>query len=184
MGAIDTLATRTVAVSAHFCWAHGFAAQGLAVQAPGSATAIDAALVGNFQSALQPRRARAYLSRSMATAARGLCMDKSVLVPLGLFFSIVYSIKLLVDARMRYLFMKGGTPDTVSAMLAGEEQLRRMGTLRWGVVLTALAMGVGVTAGMSWAPLSAPGIAMLLGALGVGNLLAFAVAHKLGPPHA
>jgi hypothetical protein len=37
---------------------------------------------------------------------------------------------------------------------------------------------------MSWAPLSAPGIAMLLGALGVGNLLAFAVAHKLGPPHA
>jgi hypothetical protein len=111
-------------------------------------------------------------------------MDKSVLVPLGLFFSIVYSIKLLVDARMRYLFMKGGTPDTVSAMLAGEEQLRRMGTLRWGVVLTALAMGVGVTAGMSWAPLSAPGIAMLLGALGVGNLLAFAVAHKLGPPHA
>jgi hypothetical protein len=111
-------------------------------------------------------------------------MDKSVLVPIGLFASVVYSLKLLVDARMRYLFMKSGMPDAVSAMLTGEEQLRRMGTLRWGLVLTALAAGVGVTAAMAWDPLSAPGIATLLGGLGVGNLVAFAVAHKLGAPRA
>ena len=113
-------------------------------------------------------------------------MDKSIIVPIGLFVSVVYTIKLLVDARMRYLFFKGDAPDTVEALYRGEERARRMGTLRWGLVLLSLSGGLAWAAAMDWAPLSLPSLALLLGSLGVGNLLSFAASWRLDqrPPPA
>lgn len=106
-------------------------------------------------------------------------MDKSIIVPIGLFVSVVYTIKLLVDARMRYLFFKGDAPDTVEALYRGEERARRMGSLRWGVVLLSLAAGLAWAAAMDWAPLSLQSLVLLLGSLGLGNLLSFAVCSRL-----
>lgn len=106
-------------------------------------------------------------------------MDKSIIVPIGLFVSVVYTIKLLVDARMRYLFFKGDAPDTVEALYRGEERARRLGTLRWGVVLVFLAAALGWANLMGWHPWSLQGVALLIGALGVGNLSSFVLAGRL-----
>jgi hypothetical protein len=109
-------------------------------------------------------------------------LDKSIIVPVGLFVAVVYSIKLLVDARMRYLFFKAGSPETVQALFVGEERLRRLGSLRWGLVLTALALGLGLSSAMAWEALSLPGLAMVLAALGLGNLASFWVSWRLDKP--
>jgi hypothetical protein len=102
-------------------------------------------------------------------------MDKGIVVPLALFFSVVYALKLLVDARLRYLFWKGGsTPETVAALFAAEDRVRRLGALRTGLVALALGVGLGVIDATGTAPISAAGLAMLLVALGLGNLFAFA----------
>ncbi len=106
-------------------------------------------------------------------------MDKNIVVPIGLFLAVVYSLKLLVDARMRYLFFKGGAPDTVEALYAGEERLRRQASLRWGVVLCALAAGLAVAHNAGFAAWSLAGIATVLGAVGLGNLVAYALAQRL-----
>jgi hypothetical protein len=106
-------------------------------------------------------------------------VDKSIVVPIGLFVAVVYTIKLLVDARMRYLFFQGGAPDTVQALFEGEERLRRMASLRWGVVLVALSLGLALAGALQWQPLSLPGLAVLLGAWGLGLLASFAASLAL-----
>ncbi len=106
-------------------------------------------------------------------------MDKSIVVPFGLFISVVYTIKLLVDARMRYLIFRSGEPATAQALFQGEDRLRDKATLRSGMVLTACAVGVGVVSATGWPAFSAPAVATLLAALGLGQLAAFATARKL-----
>mgnify|MGYP003598160379 CR=1 FL=1 len=108
-------------------------------------------------------------------------MDKSIVVPIGLFVAVVYSLKLLVDARMRYLFFKGGAPDTVEALFRGEERLRRQAGLRWGVVLCALAAGLGVAQAVGFQTWSVGGLATVLAAIGLGQLAAYALARHLDP---
>ncbi|TAG03880.1 MAG: hypothetical protein EAZ43_05850 [Betaproteobacteria bacterium] len=106
-------------------------------------------------------------------------MDKSIVVPIGLFLAVVYTIKLLVDARMRYLFFKAGAPDTVEALFRGEERLRRMSTLRWGAVLLVFGLGLAVAAKMELAALGLPSLALMVLTLGVGNLAAYFAARSL-----
>lgn len=108
-------------------------------------------------------------------------MDKSIVVPIGLFLSVVVSLKLLVDARMRYLFFKGGAPDTVEALFAAEERLRRQGSLRWGVVLCMLAAGLALAQAAGVSAWSVAGVACVLGAVGAGHLVAYALARRLDP---
>ena len=102
-------------------------------------------------------------------------MDKGIIVPLALFFSVVYLVKLLVDARMRFLFFKGAPPESAQMLFEGEAQLRRANSLRNGVLLLALAIGLGLCALMNWQVLSTPGAAAMLAAGGAGNLLAYAL---------
>jgi hypothetical protein len=106
-------------------------------------------------------------------------VDKSIVVPIGLFVAVVYTIKLLVDARMRFLFFKGGAPDTVEALYRGEERARRLASLRWGLVLCCLAVALTVANAMAWQPLSLPSLAVLVAALGAGNLACFFAAQSL-----
>jgi hypothetical protein len=108
-----------------------------------------------------------------------LPVDKSIVVPIGLFVAVVYTIKLLVDARMRFLFFKGGAPDTVEALYRGEERVRRLASLRWGLVLCCLALGLTVASALQWPALSLPSLAVLLAALGIGNLASFFAAQVL-----
>lgn len=107
-------------------------------------------------------------------------MDKGIVVPLALFFSVVYALKLLVDARLRYLFWKGGsTPEAVSALFAGEERLRRQGGLRLGIVSLTLGGALLAVQLVGVPLLSVGGLAALLLALGLGNIAAFVCAEAL-----
>ena len=67
-------------------------------------------------------------------------MDYAMLVPIALFAAIAYSIKAVVDARVRkQLVASNGAPDLVRSILEGDESNRRLASLRWGITLVALA---------------------------------------------
>ena len=71
-------------------------------------------------------------------------MNFEVLIPITLFICIVYAIKVVVDARTRAkLIANNASEELMQALLAGEEHNRRHGSLRWGIVLTALAAMLG-----------------------------------------
>jgi hypothetical protein len=111
-------------------------------------------------------------------------MDKNIIVPLGLFWAVAYTIRLLVDARMRYLYFKAGAPDTVQALFKGEAQLRRANTLRWGILLLTLGLAMGLAAQLEWPALSLPSLALWVGALGLGHLATYAAMRYFEKPPA
>ena len=108
-------------------------------------------------------------------------MQFEILIPIVLFICIAYTIKAVVDARVRRRFLESnGSDDLVRAMLAGEEQHRRHGSLRWGVTLVALAIGFGLVEIGGWNDLTPGVLAILLGATGLGNLAYWFIARKQG----
>ena len=108
-------------------------------------------------------------------------MDYAMLVPIALFAAIAYSIKAVVDARVRkQLVASNGAPDLVRSILAGDETNRRLASLRWGITLVALALCFGIVEAAGWQDISPGVIAVLVGAIGLGNLASFAAARKLG----
>ena len=108
-------------------------------------------------------------------------MQFEILIPIVLFLCITYAIKVVVDARVRRRFIESnGSDDIVRAMLVGEEQHRRHGSLRWGVTLVALAIGFGLVEMGGWDDLTPGVLAILLGATGLGNLAYWFIARKQG----
>jgi hypothetical protein len=64
-------------------------------------------------------------------------MDFAVFIPIILFICIVAAIKVIVDGRLRRrLAETNASEDLVKAMLLADEQNRRLGALKWGMVLT------------------------------------------------
>lgn len=64
-------------------------------------------------------------------------MDFAIFIPITLFICIVAAIKVIVDGRMRRRLVEtNGSEDLVKAMLLADEQNRRFGALKWGMVLT------------------------------------------------
>ena len=108
-------------------------------------------------------------------------MNLELLIPISLFVCITYAIKAVVDAGVRRKMVdSSGSQDLVRAMLQGEEQRSRHGSLRWGIVMVALAIGFGIVDAGHWDELSPAVIAVLLGATGLGNLAYYAIARKQG----
>ena len=108
-------------------------------------------------------------------------MNFELLIPISLFVCITYAIKAVVDAGVRRKMVDAnGSQDLVRAMLQGEEQRSRHGSLRWGIVMVALAIGFGIVDAGHWDELSPAVIAVLLGATGLGNLAYYAIARKQG----
>ena len=106
-------------------------------------------------------------------------MQFEILIPIVLFLCITYAIKVVVDARVRRRFIESnGSDDIVRAMLVGEEQHRRHGSLRWGVTLVALAIGFGMVEAGGWNDLTPGVLAILLGATGLGNLAYYALGRR------
>jgi hypothetical protein len=113
--------------------------------------------------------------------ARGNTMNLELLIPISLFVCITYAIKAVVDAGVRRKMVdSSGSQDLVRAMLQTEEQRSRHGSLRWGVILVALAIGFGIVDAGHWDELTPAVIAILLGATGLGNLAYYAIARKQG----
>jgi hypothetical protein len=108
-------------------------------------------------------------------------MHFEILIPITLFLAIAYTIKAVVDARVRKQMVESnGSQELVRSMLEGEEIRRRHGSLRWGIVLTALAIGFGFVQAAGWTELNPGVVAVLVGATGIGNLAYYLLARKLG----
>ena len=108
-------------------------------------------------------------------------MNFDVLVPITLFISIVYAIKVIADALVRRrLVESNGSEELVRSMLASEAERARTGSLRWGIVMVALALGFAVVELGAWQDMGPGVVAILLGATGLGNLAYYAIARRQG----
>jgi hypothetical protein len=98
----------------------------------------------------------------------------TALVPISLFLFIFLTIRAVVDARARRSMLQShGSEEMLRALVEGEEARRRQSSLRWGVILVALAIGFGVLEAFNWEEPSPAVFAVLLGATGIGNLAAY-----------
>ncbi|WP_242111912.1 hypothetical protein [Luteimonas aquatica] len=106
-------------------------------------------------------------------------MNFDVLVPISLFVCIAYSIKAVVDARVRKQLVSGnGSPELVRGLLEGDEANRRLSSLRWGITLVALGIGFGVITALGLDDIRPSTLAILLVALGLGNLAFYGISRK------
>ncbi|MFC3550409.1 hypothetical protein ACFOLC_05215 [Lysobacter cavernae] len=104
-----------------------------------------------------------------------------VLIPITLFICVVYAIKVVVDARTRAkIIASNGSEELIRTMVQAEAQQRRHASLRWGVLLLAVGLGFGLIEAFGWREVTPGVVAVLLGVTGLGNLLAYAAARKLG----
>ena len=108
-------------------------------------------------------------------------MNLDILIPITLFVCITYAIKAVVDARVRrQMVAVGGSEELVRSVLQGDALRRRHASLHWGVVLVALGLGFGLIQASGWRELNPGMIAVLAGATGLGNLVFYAIARRLG----
>jgi hypothetical protein len=106
-------------------------------------------------------------------------MELEFLIPIVLFICITYAIKAVVDARVRrQMVSANGSEELVRSILEGEESRRRHASLRWGIVLVALAIGFVLIEAFGWDEVTPGVVAVLLGATGLGNLAYYAAARK------
>ncbi|HWU77351.1 MAG TPA: DUF6249 domain-containing protein [Rhodanobacter sp.] len=108
-------------------------------------------------------------------------MEFGIFIPIVLFICITYAIKVVVDARVRSRMIgAGGSEELVNSIMRDEEQRRRHSSLRWGIVLLSVGLGFGLIQWFGWHDVTPGMVAVLAGATGLGNLVFFAVARKLG----
>ncbi|TDR46502.1 hypothetical protein DFR29_10333 [Tahibacter aquaticus] len=107
-------------------------------------------------------------------------MEHQDLVPIVLFGCITYVIKLIVEARMRVLLLRaGGSDELLRSLLDSDVSRRRHSSLRSGITLVAVALGFAFIQGRGWDEINAGTIAILAGAVGLGNLAYFLVSQRL-----
>jgi len=102
------------------------------------------------------------------------------LIPISAFVCLAYIIKAVVDARVhRQMVESNGSEALVRSILEGDELRRRHGSLRWGIVLVALAAGFGIIQGNGWTEPNAGVFAVLFAAVGVGHLAYYIASRRL-----
>lgn len=102
------------------------------------------------------------------------------LVPIVLFGCITYVIKLFVEARMRVLLMRaGGSDELLRSLLDTDVSRRRHASLRSGITLVAVALGFALIQAKGWQDINAGTIAILAGAVGLGNLGYYLASQRL-----
>jgi len=107
-------------------------------------------------------------------------MNFDLLLPITLIVGIVYTIKAVVDARLRrHIVNAGGSVEVVNSLLRDELLRRRHSSLRWGIVLLTVALGFGLIEWFGWKEVTPGLIAVLAGATGLGNLLFFVISRRI-----
>jgi len=107
-------------------------------------------------------------------------MNFEILIPITLFICVVYAIKVVVDARTRAkLIASNGSEDLIRSLVQAEALQRRHASLRWGILLLAVALGFGLIEAFGWTEITPGVVAVLLGVTGLGNLAAYAASRKL-----
>ena len=105
-------------------------------------------------------------------------MNFEILIPITLFVSIAYVIKVIVDARTRRaLIGANGSEELVRSIMAGEDLRQKHSSLRWGVTLIA---GFGLIEAGGWSEVTPGVIAVLAGATGLGNLAYYFLSRRMG----
>jgi hypothetical protein len=112
-------------------------------------------------------------------------MDAELVIPVVLFvcitFGITYTVRLLVGARVRIKMLQTcSSTELIQSIVQSEEHLRRMASLRWGIVLTFEAIGFGLIQVAGWNTITPGVVALLVGSFGLGSLIYFLVARRLG----
>jgi hypothetical protein len=108
-------------------------------------------------------------------------MNFEILIPITMFICVTYAIKAVVDARTRAKLIAGnGSEELIRTMVQAEAQQRRHTSLRWGILLLALGLGFALIEAFGWREITPGVVAVLLGMTGLGNLLSYAAARKLG----
>jgi hypothetical protein len=105
------------------------------------------------------------------------------LMPLTVVGFFYYAIKLVVDARTRNRIIDSNRSDElIRSYLALEAEARRSGSLRVGIVSLCIAAGFAVIGLMGWEAttdrVSLAAVAVLIGAVAIGNLLHHLIASK------
>jgi hypothetical protein len=102
------------------------------------------------------------------------------LVPIVLFLCITYAIKLLVEARVRmHMMQASGSKELIESFLRGEQHLRRMASLRWGIVLVMEALAFCIIQYAGWTNITPGVVGLLIGSFGLGSLIFFLIARRL-----
>lgn len=107
-------------------------------------------------------------------------MEFELFIPIVLFICITYAIKAVVDARVRkQLVTSNVSQELIQSIVEADEMRRRQSTLRWGAILLALAVGFGLMEAFGWRDVTPGVMAILLGATGIGNLIAYHLSRKM-----
>jgi hypothetical protein len=108
-------------------------------------------------------------------------MEYGIFIPITLFICVTYAIKVVVDARTRAkIIASNGSEELVKTMVQTESLQRRHASLRWGILMLAVAAGFMLIEAFGWKEVTPGVIAVLLGVTGLGNLLSYIAARKLG----
>ena len=107
-------------------------------------------------------------------------MNFEILIPITLFICIVYAIKAVLDARVRRAMIgANGSEELVRSILAGEDLRAKHSSLRWGITLLAVALGFGLIEAGGWTEITPGVIAVLAGAVGIGNLAYYMFSRRV-----
>ena len=107
-------------------------------------------------------------------------MELEIFIPIVLFICITYAIKAVVDARVRkQLVTSNVSQELIQSIVEADELRRRQSTLRWGAILLALGVGFGLMEAFGWRDVTPGVFAVLLGATGIGNLIAYYLSRKM-----
>ncbi len=106
-------------------------------------------------------------------------MDQHTLVPLALFACITWAFKATLDAVMRYRMLREpGTEHLLQSILLGEQAQRRLASLRWGLLLIAIAIGFALIEFLGVRGVTPGAVALLVGCTGIAHLIYYALSRK------
>jgi hypothetical protein len=111
-------------------------------------------------------------------------MDKGLVIPIVLFlcvtFGPAYVIKLLIDARVRIKMLQAcESKELIESVIHGEDHLKRMSSLRWGLLLLLGGLGFAIIQWAGWTDVTPGALAVMLCAFGVSNLVYFFAARRI-----
>lgn len=108
-------------------------------------------------------------------------MQFEIFIPITLFICVVAAIKFIVDGRLRRrLAETHASEDLVKAMLLADEQNRRLGALKWGMVLTLVGVAFFVQQLLRLGPEDPATYGLLFVASGIGLVGYHVLASKQG----
>ena len=106
-------------------------------------------------------------------------MDFALLVPIVLFICITLIFKFIMDGRVRSkLAQSGASEELVRAMLAADEQNRKVSSLKWGMVFVLVGVAFGMIDALNLAADAPATFGIVIFAAGLGMLGFHALANR------